>query len=107
MAICCVATSALAQTARKLEVVLSPEGGCTEMHAPSKRVSRDGGVAVQPIDGPVMTVGNGPIGGRAVGSCRCSDVWLWAWWLTFQVRHRIGQSLLRLRSPLLRTVENR
>lgn len=117
MTICCLATSALAQPARQLEVVLLLEGDCTKMRAPSVdltadckgkltrdtfsdrrtgftffvsgpgkdpvaltftgmatgQVSQDGGVTVQPIDGLIMSIGNRPINGRAVGACRYGD----------------------------------
>lgn len=115
--ICCLATSALAQPARKLEFLLLLEGDCTKLRTPyveltadckgkltrdmfsdsrtgftffvsgpgkdpiiltftglfSKAVTQDGGVAVQPIDGLIMTVGSRPTNGRAVGSCRYGD----------------------------------
>ena len=36
----------------------------------SKEVIQNGGVATQPIDGLLMTVGSKPINGKAVGLCR-------------------------------------
>lgn len=39
----------------------------------SKGVTQSGGVAAQPIDGLLMTVGNKPTNGKAIGLCRYSD----------------------------------